>query len=142
MHLILSFEELEDAGPRGELAEFAACRRAIRPGPSRRAIRPPPSVHTLRGHAEPTASELTRTQQWMDPIWLITQGESHSLTLAAARQMRLGFSTRLQTRSFSRIILGVLGHGMDLWRIRNSRRRNLEVLHKEPAAVYSLLAKY
>eukprot|EP00965_Chrysotila_dentata_P153389 5070199-Pleurochrysis_carterae.AAC.6 len=35
-------------------------------------------------------------------IWLIAQNQSYSLTLAAARQMRQGRSTRLQTRSNGR----------------------------------------
>eukprot|EP00965_Chrysotila_dentata_P179084 5913987-Pleurochrysis_carterae.AAC.1 len=36
---------------------------------------------------------------WMDTIWLIAQGQSHSLTFATARQMRQGCRRRLQTRS-------------------------------------------
>eukprot|EP00965_Chrysotila_dentata_P166393 5493389-Pleurochrysis_carterae.AAC.2 len=36
---------------------------------------------------------------WMDTIWSIAQGQCHSLTLAAARQIRQGRRTRLQTGS-------------------------------------------
>eukprot|EP00965_Chrysotila_dentata_P105843 3496007-Pleurochrysis_carterae.AAC.5 len=58
---------------------------------------------------------------WMDTIWLIAQGRGHSLTYAAARQMRQGGSTRLQTRSAG-LVCGLQGT-VDLWRIKTSQRK-------------------
>eukprot|EP00965_Chrysotila_dentata_P122067 4035308-Pleurochrysis_carterae.AAC.2 len=59
---------------------------------------------------------------WTDTVWLIAQGQSHWLTLAAARQTRQGIRLR------------VIGHG-GLVADQKVAKNGVEVLLKELAIV-------